>query len=71
MEYKGFYVARMEDCGENEGGFYCQIYRADDSNHDDELDNFCVHPGEDFEIVAKRAVDDYIKWKEEERRKHD
>lgn len=60
MEYKGYYIASTEDCCENEGGFYCQIYRADDSNHDDELDNFCVHVGEDFETVAKRAVEDLI-----------
>jgi len=69
MEYKGYYISKTEDCGENEGGLYCQIFRASDTNHDEELDHFCVHVGEDFEEVAKKAVEDLLQTQGEGFRK--
>ena len=41
--YKGtkVYVTAIDDCGENVGGFYCQVYADEDMN--DELDYFVIH----------------------------
>lgn len=44
MEYRGFYISRTEDCEENEGGFFCQIYT--DENFDNEIDYFCIRKQE-------------------------
>lgn len=52
------YVSRVEDCCENEGGYWCQVYA--DEFLDYELDDFCVHP-EDCDCSDESAVDEYIK----------
>lgn len=41
MNYKEFYISRTEDCDENIGGYFCQVYA--DENMDYEIDNFCIH----------------------------
>ena len=38
------YITYVHDCGENEGGFYCEAYS--DKNLGNKIDDFCVHPGE-------------------------
>lgn len=43
MEYKNLRIDFTPDCGPNEGGYYCQVYRRSD---DLMLDDFCVHPDE-------------------------
>ncbi len=52
------YVTSTEDCDENEGGLYCQIYA--DSELENELDDFCIHKDElennTFERIAKEYV---------------
>lgn len=35
------YVTATDDCGDNKGGLYCQIYA--DENIQRELDNFVIH----------------------------
>lgn len=44
MEYRGLYISTTEDCGENLGGYYCQVYV--DEGMSDEIDDFCIHPDE-------------------------
>ena len=44
MKYRGFYISRTEDCEENEGGFFCQIYA--DENFENEIDYFCIRKQE-------------------------
>lgn len=46
MEYKEWYIAVTEDCDENKGGYYCEIYRKSDTNHDNLIDYFCIHKEE-------------------------
>jgi hypothetical protein len=35
-----YYVSKCDDCGDNVGGYFCQVYR--DENLEDEIDNFVV-----------------------------
>lgn len=46
MEYKEWYIAVTEDCDENKGGYYCEIYHKSDTNHDNLIDYFCIHKKE-------------------------
>lgn len=69
MEYKGFYISRTNDCDENIGGLFCQIYT--ESNFDREIDNFCIHNNEmdNIEGFIKKYIDshydDLLKFKNE------
>ena len=36
------YITYIEDCGENEGGFYCETYSDEDC--DCKIDDFCIYP---------------------------
>lgn len=38
------WVSTTEDCGDNIGGYYCQVY--DDKYYENEIDNFCIHADE-------------------------
>ncbi len=38
------YVSITDDVGENEGGYFCQVYADQDMEH--QLDYFCVHSEE-------------------------
>lgn len=40
MEYRGLYIEAVEDCDENEGGYYCKVYS--DENMKNEIDHFCI-----------------------------
>lgn len=35
------FVTICDDCGENKGGYYCQVYTDEDFQN--EIDNFCLH----------------------------
>ena len=58
------YVTYIPDCGDNEGGFYCETYS--DRNFDHKIDDFCIHEG-DCELTEE-GIKEYIKnyYKEEE-----
>lgn len=43
-KYGNVYVTTCEDCGDNIGGLFCQVYT--DEYFDEELDFFCIHPDE-------------------------
>ena len=52
-----FIISPIEDCAENEGGLYCEIYENDFSG--DPIDNFVIHEGADPTIVAIDYMDKY------------
>jgi hypothetical protein len=59
------YITYTNDCGENEGGFYCETYS--DENCDHKIDDFCIYP-EDIPGVDQmsydercNAIDDYCR----------
>lgn len=43
MQYRALCIDYTEDCGPNEGGYYCQVYREPDGM---QIDDFCLHPDE-------------------------
>ena len=57
MRYKGFTVSAIDDCDENKGGYFCQVYAS--PNFSGTLDFFCIHPDElsrcdNPKLVARR-----------------
>ena len=46
MYYKNWYVSYIDDCDENKGGYFCQVYDKNDKVRGDgeSLDYFCIHP---------------------------
>ena len=57
MRYKGFTVTAIDDCDENKGGDFCQVYAS--PNFSGTLDFFCIHPDElsrcdNPKLVARR-----------------
>jgi len=56
MEYKGVYISLTPDCGPNEGGYYCQVYKDEDMNC--QIDDFCIHSDE---LCANPDVDHWIR----------
>lgn len=58
MEYKGLFITLCDDCGENEGGYFCQVYGDDGFNI--EIDYFCIHP-EDCDCKNNEEVDNCIR----------
>lgn len=65
FEHKKWYVTCTEDCGENEGGYFCQVYDIDDEvkGECEGLDEFCIHPEEllkgesNLELLVKSFID--------------
>lgn len=56
---KEFYITFCDDCDDNEGGYFCQVYL--DAELDDEIDCFCIHPNEysnekELKAVIKRHI---------------
>ena len=51
------YVTYTDDCCENEGGYYCEVWADEDIMYD--LGFFCVHP-EDCDCSDDDAVEAYI-----------
>lgn len=54
---KMVFVTTIEDCDENQGGLFCQVYA--DRNFDKEIDNFCVHP-DDCDCGSDTAVEAFV-----------
>ena len=40
MDYKNIRISCIPDCGENEGGYFCEVHTQD---CDDRIDYFCIH----------------------------
>lgn len=51
------YVTCVPDCGENEGGLYCEVYT--DDRCEKKIDDFCIHIG-DCEMTQE-GIEEYIK----------
>ena len=58
MEYKGFYITYIDDCNENVGGYFCQVYT--NNNLDYELDNFCIHKEDLINSSVEENITKYI-----------
>ena len=53
---KVYHITSVQDCGENEGCLYCEIYDADDNY----LDNFCINPDNGHpDDIAKEFMTEY------------
>lgn len=51
------YISYIPDCGENEGGLYCETWTDEYYNH--KIDDFCIHKGDcDF---TQEGIEEYIK----------
>ena len=55
MQYRQLRIDYTEDCGPNEGGYYCQVFRASD---DKQIDDFCIRSEE---ITAETDPEDMIR----------
>ena len=55
MQYRQLRIDYMEDCGPNEGGYYCQVFRTSD---DKQIDDFCIRSEE---ITAETDPEDMIR----------
>lgn len=59
MKYREFGISRTNDCDENEGGLFCQVYSDCDCSY--EIDNFCLHKEElnnkSEELLIKEYID--------------
>lgn len=42
MKYGNAWITYTEDCDENEGGYYCQVYA--DEEQANQIDDFCITP---------------------------
>ena len=58
MKVGKVWISRTDDYGENEGGYFCQVYT--DEYMDDEIDCFCIHP-EDCDCRNDKEVDKFIR----------
>ena len=52
------YVSYVDDCCENKGGYWCQVYCNDFLDY--EIDDFCIHP-EDCDCSDGNAVAERIR----------
>ena len=44
MLYRELEISCIEDCGENTGGYYCEVFTLEP--YYDCIDSFCIHPDE-------------------------
>lgn len=58
MKYGKVWISRCTDCGENEGGYFCQVYADEDMEN--QIDYFCIHP-EDCDCNNEEEVEKFIK----------
>ena len=58
MKIGNVYVHYIPDCGENTGGYYCEVYSDEDM--EDQIDSFCIHP-DDCDCTNEDEVVRYIK----------
>lgn len=57
MKFGRVWVSRTKDCGDNAGGYYCQVY--EDENMENQIDDFCIHQ-EDCDCTNDAEVDRFI-----------
>ena len=52
------YVSFVEDCEDNEGGYYCEVWDSEDMAK--QLDNFCIHTNDcdcnDWDAIEEFAM---------------
>lgn len=65
MKYGNVWIGHIRDCGENEGGYFCEVY--DNEDMDNRIDYFCIHP-EDCDCTDENEVEKFIKWYAEQYR---
>lgn len=53
------YIHYIEDCDENKGGYYCEVY--DTEEMDNRIDYFCVHT-DDCDCNNVEDVEKFIRW---------
>ena len=56
-KYGKVYITKTPDCGENLGGYYCQVYA--DENFENEIDDFVIHT-DDCNCNDDKDVDRFI-----------
>ena len=54
MQYRKLRIDYVDDCGPNEGGYYCQVYRESDEK---QINDFCIHPDE---LVGITDPEDFL-----------
>ena len=58
MKYGKVWISCIEDCAENKGGYFCQVYADEDMEY--EIDYFCIHT-DDCNCADKNEVENFIK----------
>lgn len=56
-KYGDVWISICRDCGENEGGYFCQVYS--DKYMEDEIDYFCIHC-EDCDCTNQEEIEKFI-----------
>ena len=72
MNYKDYYISIIEeDCDENIGGYYCEIYKKgiEDFREDYIIDYFCIwfdqiQKNNSVEYWVKKYIDEILETKE-------
>lgn len=57
MKYKGYYITFCDDASQNFGGYYCEVYKEEDTSFDECLDWFTIS---ETETDAQSFVKNYI-----------
>lgn len=57
MKYGNVWVSITTDCGENAGGYYCQVYKDEDMSY--QIDDFCIHTY-DCDCTNDNDVENFI-----------
>ena len=57
MRYGKVWIGCIRDCGENEGGYFCEVWDDEDMNN--RIDYFCIHP-EDCDCNNQEEVEKFI-----------
>jgi hypothetical protein len=55
---QAIYISYVDDCEENEGGFYCETYS--DEWGDNKIDDFCIHT-DDCDCQNYDEVEEFIR----------
>lgn len=58
MKYGKVWIGCIPDCGENLGGYFCEVWS--DEEMDNRIDYFCIHP-DDCDCTDSEAVEKFIK----------
>lgn len=58
MKYGEVWISKCRDVGENEGGYFCEVY--DNEDMDNRIDYFCIHP-ENCDCDNDEEVENFIR----------